>query len=329
MNVNDNFNENPINLKFKEYLTSNQAYSNLSNFDVYIGLKDHIEYLIYNNKNNYNLEIMRIKDKTIISSLVGHNKATTVIRYYLKDNKEEYILSCDKNKLVIIWDIQNNFNKKYTIQSNYNGYIKDALLLFHIFNNNYILLSSSNNNDYSKLYEFKDNTKFIKDIYGTKEYNIRFMIPWLYQNKYYIINCCNNKISIDNIFEEENYAILSTESEAAHVWGYIFKDNYLCVSDSDNDFIRIWDLVNKSIYKQINYDANYGYGIIPWNNNYAILGCPSCFVVINIEESKMVKKVSLDNTNHNAKTLRKIKTIQYGECLILSDNNNNIRLFTL
>ena len=43
----------------------------------------------------------------------------------------------------------------------------------------------------------------------------------------------------------------------------------------------------------------------------------------------MVKKVSLDNTNHNAKTLRKIKTIQYGECLILSDNNNNIRLFTL
>ena len=272
---------------------------------------------------------MRIKDKVIISSLIGHNKVTTVIRYYSKDNKEEYILSCDKNKLVIIWDIQNNFDKKYLIQSKYNGYIKDALLLFNIFSNNYILLSSSNSNDYSNLYEFKENTKLIKNIYGTNKYNIRFMIPWIYQNKYYIINCCNDKISIDNIFEDENYAILKAESEAAHVWGYIFNDNYLCVSDSDNPFIRIWDLVNKLIYKQINYDVNYGYGIIPWNNNYSILGCPSCFIIINIEESKMVKKITLDNTNHSVKTIRKIKLSNLGECLICSDNNNNIRLFSL
>ena len=110
---------------------------------------------------------MRIKDKTIIISLKGHNNKTSVIRYYIKDNKEEYILSCDENKLIIIWDIQNNYNKKYIIQIKYYVYIQEALLLYHIFNKNYILIS--NTNEYSKLYEFKDNTPFIRNIYGTNE----------------------------------------------------------------------------------------------------------------------------------------------------------------
>ena len=101
------------------------------------------------------------------------------------------------------------------------------------------------------------------------------------------------------------------------------------MSDSNNKFIRIWDLVNKIIYKQINYDADYGYGIIPWNNIYTMVACKSCFVIINIEESKMIKKITLDNTNHSLLTIRKIKINQLGECLIGSDDNNNIILFSL
>ena len=71
---------------------------------------------------------MRINDKIIINSLKGHNNKTTVIRYYINDNKEEYILSCDRNKLVIIWDIQNNYNKKYKIKIKYSGYIIITLI---------------------------------------------------------------------------------------------------------------------------------------------------------------------------------------------------------
>ena len=52
---------------------------------------------------------MRINDQSIIASLKGHNAGIAVIRYYLKNNNEDYILSCDWNKLVIIWDIQNNY----------------------------------------------------------------------------------------------------------------------------------------------------------------------------------------------------------------------------
>ena len=110
---------------------------------------------------------------------------------------EDYILSCDKNKLVIIWDIQNNYNIKYKIQANYSGTICDALILFNIVDNDYILLSSNKKEEYSQLYEFKENTPFIKNIYGTNENETSYMMSWSYNDNYYIIDCCyNNQISI-------------------------------------------------------------------------------------------------------------------------------------
>ena len=151
---------------------------------------------------------MRINDKTIISSLKGHNTYVLFIKYYIRNNKEEYLLSCDRNQLVIIWDIQNFYNKKYTIQQKYSDRIYDALLLFNIFNNDYILLSTVCPREYTKLYEFKENNKFIRNIYGTNTHCTYCMIPWFYQNKYYIIECTDYKISINNLFEDETYANL-------------------------------------------------------------------------------------------------------------------------
>ena len=267
---------------------------------------------------------MRIIDKTIIISLKGHNNITTVIRYYIKDNKEEYILSCDRNKLIIVWDIQNNYNKKYNIQEKYSEYIWDALLLFNIFNKNYILISSTN--EYSKLYEFKDNTPFIRNIYGTNENYTYFMIPWLYKNKYYIIECCYYKISINNMLDDECYGNLTMNPEERHFCGYIYNDNYLCVSDYDNNCIRIWDLVNKVKYKEIKYEGRYGREIIPWNNKYTILGCYGGIVIINIEEGK-IRKIELDNIY--VRGVKKMKINKLGECLIISDCNNNIKLYSI
>jgi len=133
---------------------------------------------------------MRINDQFIITSLKGHNDSATVIRYYLRNNYEDYILSCDWNKLTIVWDIQNYYNKKFIIQSEYSGEIYDSLLLFNYYNKDYILLSSGNPNEYSKLYEFKDNTPFIKNIYETDNNETSYMIPWKYENKY-ILNTFN------------------------------------------------------------------------------------------------------------------------------------------
>ena len=114
-------------MKYKKELINNRSEGGvLRKFDVFKGLKDNVEYMIFNNKNTYNLDIMRIKDQFIIKSLIGHKIPTTVLSYYLKNNLEDYILSCDNNNLTIIWDIQNDFNKKYLIKSSNAGKILRA-----------------------------------------------------------------------------------------------------------------------------------------------------------------------------------------------------------
>ena len=108
---------------------------------------------------------MRIKDKVKINSLEGHNNKVRVIRHFIKENKEEYIISCDENNIMIVWDIENNYNKKYKKKVKEDIY--DALLLFNIDEKDYIILGSDKKGQYSKLYEMKENFELKKEVYGT------------------------------------------------------------------------------------------------------------------------------------------------------------------
>ena len=129
------------------------------------------------------------------------------------------------------------------------------------------------------------------------------------------------------MLEDECYANLTMNPEGYHCCGYIYNDNYLCVSDDNNNCIRIWDLVNKVKYKEIKYEDRYGYKIIPWNNKYTILGCYGGIVIINIEEGKIIKKIKLDNTY--VQGVKKMKINKLGECLIIAHNNYNIKLYSI
>ena len=326
-NIQSEFKDDPKYLKLSDTLTKKNktGCGQLFNFDVFMGLKDHIEYLIYANEES-NLDIMRIRDKTIITSLKGHSGSIYVIKYYQKENKEEYILSSDNKCLVIIWDIQNYYSKKYSIQST-NGRLFDALLLFNVFNKDYILLPSYETNNFSKLYEFTENTPFIKNIYGTNENDCMCAVPWFYNNKYYIIQSSDDFIIINNLFENENYAKLSMGKSPNQYYSCLYKKNFLCVTSRDAKYVRIWDLVNKVIYKQIDYEALYngGYEIVHWNDKYSIVGADTQIVIMDIEKGEKVIKVV---EGKNIVGVKKIKLNNLGECLITS-GYENISLFHL
>ena len=203
------------------------------------------------------------------------------------------------------------------------------MLLFNIFNKDYILLSNSSKDEYCKLYEFKENTPFIRNIHGTNDHCTYFIIPWLYQNKYYLIECSDNKIYINNIFEDENYADLSMDPEGSYFGGYLYNDNYLCISCVGRYFIRIWDLAKKVIFKQINFENSGStcfYETIFWNNDFTIFTSDDSIIMIDIKESKMIKKISKNGCRASAK---KIKMEQLGECLICKTSSNEIQLYSL
>ena len=316
-NISADFEENPKELKFKYDLVNNGLTTNsIINFEVFIGLKDKIEYIVYQNQNDKNLNIMRIIDKIIITTLkVG--KIITIIKYYMKNINEDYLLSSYSTNLINIWDIQKNYSLKYKLEPRYIENIHHAILLFNINNKDYMLLSTTSKDNYerSKLYKFEDGTPFDKDIYNSNKNRTNYMISWLYNKKYYIIGLCDGCISINNIFEDENYAHLSKEPEGKHRSGFIYKENNLCVNDSTKSNIRIWDLINKTIIKEITYPVLYGLETISWNDKYAIVGCKDFFVIINIEQ----KEVSnIEVKDGQVFGIKKIKINKYGECLIAS-----------
>ena len=112
------FNGSPFDLYFDSNIVTNRSGRGLlKNIAVYE--KNSEGYLVYQEL-KYNLNVIGIFDKNIIATLEGHKNSISVIRYYKNKTKdyydEEYILSCDYDKLVIIWDINDNFNKKFSIK---------------------------------------------------------------------------------------------------------------------------------------------------------------------------------------------------------------------
>ena len=320
------FQKSPYDLEYHKKIVSDRSNSGLL-YNIAVYSKNDIGYLVYQNT-DFNLIAMRINNKEIISTLKGHKSGIGVIRYYQNklNKKEEYILSCD-NKLLIIWDINEDFYKKYKIEINFKESIFDALILFNVFNKNYIIIASDNQhnyNEYTKLHELKNNISFVKDINNTNKNKNAYLIPWLYKNKYYLIACCDYEISINNIFENENYATLIAKPEGGHYCGFLYNENYLCVSDANNNFIRIWDLVQKSIYKIIKFDAQYGKEMIQWDDKYTIIGCNECLIIINLEEGEEVKKIE---SNSNILGVKKIYDDKLRECLICSESNNTIIIY--
>ena len=109
-------------MEFKDILANYNTKSGwLRQFVVYKGLLDNIEYWIYSDNKKNNISIITIIDKKLICQFKGHKNAISVIRYFIQNNKYEYLLSCDESKIVFYWDLQQN-KQFFKIITNYSGY---------------------------------------------------------------------------------------------------------------------------------------------------------------------------------------------------------------
>ena len=326
--------ENPLDFVYVEDICQNyESFGTLYDFEVFIGLTDKKEYIAYCTKQEkgkfYAIHIMRLLDNENIKTLIIQ-EIITVIKYYLTDNKKEYLLSCDKSNSIIIWEIQNNYNIKYSIKLSHEGnknYINDILLQFNRNNKNYMIIPRRSEDYFTLLYEIGEEAKFIKNIDNTKNNKTLYLIPWKFENKQYIIECCEKKISIINIFENEIYAILFLKGKDAKSYcGIVYKDIYLFESDYNNGTLRLWDLINKNLIKMF-YINNNLKGILNWDSeNIVLLGYQNGFSIFDLGKKLTIKNISCDN---KVRLLKKIKVSHLGECLIISDDKNNIKLYFL
>ena len=340
--INYEFINEPINLKFKSDITFTNTSAGWNDmFEVFISYKDNKEYLVSPNVNNFNLDIFDLLDNKKILSLRGHKNDVRTVRYFInKNNYNEYLISADDNKIVILWDVSDNYNIRHQIDTKYGNNIYSCLLVFPHNNNdnNYIITSTysdSENLDSSatKVYSL-NNGRFMKYINNSNINPIYYLLSWYNRknNRYYIVQFSFLKIIINDLFDNEIYYELVQEPETDHFSGFIFtRDNYdyLC-SSSENGYIHIWDLYSKKILKVINMNKSLLAHIIQWNDIFVLVADfnNKSFVIVNLEEDEII---SFCNGQHakEVKCIKKINHPIYGESLLSSSKDNTIKLWTI
>ena len=341
---NDQFKENP-NLKYKENICKIKYSTGFNDlFEVFTPINNNekkSQYIVYPNDVNTNLIILELTKKQIFLELKGHNKNVIFIKYYSnkkKNNISEYLLSSDMDNIAIVWDINNNYSIKFTIETKYHVYMYSSLILFSE-KNNYVITSTTgkyyNRSDFSRLYSLEDG-KYIKNIFGTNKNSTTYIIPWFNKNydEYYLIEFCREKISINSIEKDEIYYEYEKKKEYNKYFsGFIYNKNNTdyVVSCSYNGTIEIFDLFDKILIKKIKIDYSRLHTIISWNERYIIFADYNReqLNVIDMIQFKVITAIKTDSTK-KILCLKKINHAVYGESIIsFSDNDGNINLWSV
>ena len=237
-------------------------------------------------------------------------------------NKRDLILLISFDYLKI-YDISKWSLIVYIKESIYNKRGMNSCILNN--KNQNFIITSNYYSDCFRIYDFNGNK--IKNIKTPNAINIEIET---YQD--YIIsgniNCCTTYN-----FNTKKFKKYETNKDMLFQLGNIvaYKNkkgaNILiakCEDNLKNYNIFIWDFkpclpINKIVFKIITYDS----GLRLWNENYFIVGTGFLLKIFDISKNKFIKEIKSTEIIYNYK---KIAHPKYGECLMLIDSNNTIKI---
>ena len=171
---------------------------------VYVAIKNKLD----NSQSSY-ISIIKLNSATnykIMQRLYGHNQRIVFVKYFLDPYTDnEYLLSADKEEVIMVWKIlgKNNYKRFCYINTFYGKLLMRqsiySCLIFFTEKKNYIYATSVVK-DYGRLYELEDGS-FLRNVTLTFNNYTLHLIKY----KEYIIDICYNYIMIYNPFSEELY----------------------------------------------------------------------------------------------------------------------------
>lgn len=339
--LHNNLNFSKPNFKFIKIVRENN-YCGLNDiFEVFASIKRKDIYLASSNP-NYNLDIISIKDIEnckVITSLKGHLYYINFIKYFKKEEKEEYLISADKDRVIIIWDIINDFSKYYKIETYSSiGEISCALICFNFIDSNknienYIIFSFNREN-YTNIHSLYKKKK-IREIKYTNTYNTNYLVFW--ENKNTLFELSEGKIFMYNREFILDKVLISDSYELNFNFGFIYNDkneNDCFIFSSSSGNIYYYNLVKDKLISIISInnnpikDKNCLCYFIQWSNRY-VIACDyyqKGFKVIDLETSSVIDSIS---NQHKGGVIcaKKIYHPNNGECLLTAGNDEKIILW--
>ena len=323
------FKSNPANLKFKIDLSqkAQKSFTIDSVIAVYVGY-DGNSYLAAPISTTFIIEIMNLRDNKIVHSLKGHSAHIYIVRHYFqRKSSTDFLISTSSERKVKVWNLK-TYECHITLNKCHTGtYLYSALLLFDNVNNlNYIVTSCPN--EYMKLWDF-DNGNLIREIGSTSDYTY-FINYWNNNNINYIVNANSSNVKIYGINKtKEVYREFLAPQSTWHMSAFVEKlndINYLFESDG-NGYLRIWNIEKKEIFKSIHASGCNLRGICFWSERYIIAASSDKgFKIFDLEKTDNISTIH----GHESVlcTVQKIMHPIYGESLISSGIDGNIKLWT-
>lgn len=335
--MNENFKKNP-NLKYRCDIVRasdiiKKPYTNFNLFEAFKSYKDNKEYLASPNNKNFNLDIYELYDNKKILSLKGHEEEIKIVNYFINSkDHNEYLVSVEKQQIIIIWDITNNYNLKYKINNKYSKLISCCILIFpHNQINNYMVENTTGFDIYNaRLYSLEDG-KMIKKIKNPSNTNnpLFYIISWLNKkdDQYYLIRIGFFSIIITNLLNNKIYYEYKDQDEIIHNIGYVYENDgidYLYCLNVNGQIIII-DLMSLSLIKKIyipriNVDSLQEFeNFTLWNNKYIIFNYKyhsSSYYIFDLKNDKIISKIMAP-----VLYIKKIYHSTYGESLLIGSSD--------
>ena len=352
----EEFNISP-NFEYEEDIIdyAENTFALIDSFEAFKSIKDGKSYIVYQNKENKSLEILKIlKNKyKLVATIEGHKAYITSIKYFLNESKKkEYLISSDYNGYIIITnftDISEEYIPKCAFKTEFeNGQITCCLMLFKLNSNilsdtgnGLIFISSRNSKEENKISLLsyvlgKDDKGIFKADLINVSNKTSYILYWDNKKlkKDYLIDIGHKKTVIIGIVDNEDYAIFINELEAYHHCGFIYNDemnnNDLLYITSTQSYVFVYDLYEKNLIQKIKTSSVLDrlYSIIQWNKNYIIVSnsTKSCINVIDIKQGKFVGTNFIAHED-DFRCVKKIKHPKFGYCILTGGDDYTIKLY--
>ena len=346
--------EKKVFIPFKVITKNNDDYGCNDIFEVFNSLKNKKNYLASPNKNPdknryYNIDIYNLNERyDIVKKLEGHTSQITLVRYFTDKISKGYLISSDRDKNIFIWDVTDtpeNFHRKNFIKKmKYEDDIFSCLILFNINNNDYLITSTLavNNNINSRGIQNYSSSKYIINdleliddgyVHYTNNNETYYLLYWNYNNQHYLIELCNGKVVVVNLFKKEIYKEFTSKSVSGQNYcGFIYKKNNIdfLFHTVNNGYVMICNLINKTSEVFIHINGTEFFHIIKFTEKYFIVADDNNnrnypFKIINIDTKKNVTE---NNNKYSCLTAVCIKKFHHptkGDCLITCGKDNKAK----